>query len=195
MPICGLISASSVYDCDNPIAPGLNSRVWLGNYGEIESLTFDVSNKRLVTAIVFKTGGAVYSYEGTRQSANASSEFVPQTMSSGFKHIVDIRVFEIGSAQKLELEKMCLGKIFAIIEHPNVVGNDDSVFEIFGPSIGMEVEALTRISRDTEGQGSYALTLGTSDAEGQEATLPLSLLDTDYATTLAKIITYETPAA
>ena len=195
MAICGLISSGSAYDCDSPITPGLNPRVWLANHNDIESITFDVSNKRLVTAIVFKTGGALYPYEGTRQSANASSEFVPQTLSSGFKHILDLRVFSIDSAQKLELEKMCLGKIVGVVEHPNTVGNGDAVFELFGAGVGLEVETLTRISRDTEGQGSYALILGTSDNEGQEATLPLSVLATDYATTLALLEGYETPAA
>ena len=194
MAECGGISAASIYDCESPLVPGLNSRVWLGNYKDITSLTYDVTDKRLVTAIVFETGGAVYKYEGTRQSNNATSEFVPQSMSVGFKHIIDLRVFGIDSAAKAELEKMCLSKVFAIVEHPNAEGNGNSVFEIFGPGVGMEVITLGRISRDNEGQSSYALQLGTSDAEGQESTLPLSLLDTDYATTLALITGYETPA-
>ena len=195
MSICGVISSGAVYDCDNPITPGLNSRVWLANHNDISSLTFNVSNKRLVEAIVFKTGGALYPYEGTRQSANATSEFVPQTLSSGFKHILDIRVFSIDSLQKLQLEKMCLGKIVGVVEHPNTVGNGDAVFEIFGAGVGLEVETLTRISRDPEGQGSYQVVLGTSDNEGQESTLPLSFLLTDYATSLALLEGYETPAA
>ena len=87
------------------------------------------------------------------------------------------------------------GKMVAIIEHPNAVGNDNAVFEIFGGGVGMEMATLTRISRDQEGQGSYALQLSTSDNEGQEATLALSFLATDYPTTLALLEGYETPAA
>ncbi len=191
---CGGISSGAAFDCDAPLVPGLNPRVWLANYDDIEGYTYDVANTRLVTAITFKTGGAVYVFDGVKQSTNANSELVPQTLSVGFKHMVTLQVFDISSTQKLNLEKMCQGKMVAIIEHPNAVGNGDSVFEILGGGVGMEVTTLTRISRDTESQGSYSLELSTSDNEGQEATLPLSFLDADYATTLAKIEGYETPA-
>ena len=195
MAECGGITIGGAYDCDNPLVPGLNPRVWLANYKDIESLTFDVTDKRLVTAIVFKTGGALYVYDGARQSTQAEVEFVPQTLSVGFKHTVNVQVFEIDSLQKLNLEKMCLGKMVAVVEHPNAIGNGNSVFEIFGGGVGMEVLTLTRISRDQETQGSYSLALATSDNEGQEASLALSMLATDYATTLALLIGYETPAA
>lgn len=191
---CGGISSGAAFDCDSPLVPGLNPRVWLTNYDDISSLTFDGSNTRLVTDIVFQSGGALYVFDGVRQSSNANSELVAQTLAVGFKHTVTLQVFDISSVQKLNLEKMSQGRMVAVVEHPNAAGNGDSVFEIFGGGVGMEVSTLTRISRDTESQGSYSLELSTSDNEGQESTLPLSLFDTDYSTTLAKIIGYETPA-
>ena len=192
--VCGGITAGSSYDCDNPIQPGMTPRIWLANKSEIASLTFDVSNSSLVTAITMNSGGAFYVFDGYRQSVNAETAFVPQTVSSGYDHTLNLQVFDISSTQKLNLEKMALSKMVAIVENQNATGNADSVFEIFGAGVGMEVETLTRINRDTETAGSFSIGLRTSDNEGKEAKLPYSLWDTDYATTLALIVALETPA-
>ena len=190
---CGGISAGATFDCDNPVQPGMIPRVWMANKSDIESLTFG-TNSSVITAITMKSGGAFYVFDGYRQSVNAETAFIPQTVSSGYDHVLNIQVFEIDSTQKLNLEKMALSKMVAIIENQNTVGNGDSVFEVFGGGVGMEVETLTRINRDTETAGSFSVGLKTSDDEGKEAKLPLSFFDTDYATTLAKIVALETPA-
>jgi hypothetical protein len=94
----------------------------------------------------------------------------------------------------LNLEKMALGKMVAVVENVNAAGNADSVFEMFGQGVGMEVVALTRLSRDADTMGAFAITLQTPDNQGKESKLPLSFWDTDYATTKAKVVALETPA-
>jgi hypothetical protein len=193
MAVCGGITAGAAYDCDNPLQVGMNSRIWLTNKSDIQSVTYG-TNQSVITAIVFNSGGQLFVFDGYRQSANADSEFVAQTVSSGYNHGIQLQVFDISSTQKLNLEKMALGKMVAVVENVNAAGNADSVFEMFGQGVGMEVIALTRINRDTETAGSFSVELRTSDNEGKEAKLPLSVWDTDYATTAAKIVGYETPA-
>jgi len=194
MAVCGGITIGATYDCDDPIQAGMVPRVWLANKSDILSFTFDVADSSLVTAITMNSGGAFYVFDGYRQSVNAEFSFVPQTVSSGYKHVANIQVFDVSTAQKLNLEKMALSKMVAIVENQNVAGNANSIFEILGGGVGMEVETLTRINRDIETAGSFSLGLGTSDNEGQEAKMPLSIFDTDYATTLALIVALETPA-
>jgi hypothetical protein len=191
--VCGGISAGAAYDCDNPIQSGMDPRIWLANKADIASITVG-ANSSVITAITMESGGAFYVFDGYRQSVNAEAAFVPQTVSSGYDHIVNLQVFDISSTQKLNLEKMALSKMVAIVENQNATGNDDTVFEVFGYGVGMEVETLTRINRDIETAGSFSIGLKTSDAEGKEAKLPLSFWDTDYATTLARIVALETPA-
>ena len=191
--VCGGITTGSTFDCDNPLQVGMNPRVWLCNKSDIQSVTYG-TNQSVITAIVFKSGGALYVFDGYRQSAGADTEFVAQSVSSGYNHGVQIQIFDISSLQKLNLEKLMLAKICAVVENQNAAGNADSVFELLGAGVGMEGVSLTRINRDTETAGSFSLELRTSDNEGKEAKLPLSLFDTDYATTLAKIEGYETPA-
>lgn len=186
MATCGAITAGASYDCDNPLQPGVNPRVWLINKDDIASTTVG-SNASVITAMTLKATKAAYAFEGMRQSVDPQVQFVPQTFAVGYDHILNIQVFDISSTQKLNLEKMALGKMVAIVENANVAGNDDSVFEVFGLGVGMEVVTLTRLSKDSETMGSFSIGLKTSDNEGKEAKLPLSFWNTNYATTLAAI--------
>ena len=190
---CGAITAGATFSCDSPLQPGMVPRVWLANKSEIEGITAG-ANSSVITAITMKSGGAFYVFDGYRQSVNAETAFIPQTVSSGYDHQHDIQVFDISSDQIVNLVKMALCKMVAIVENQNAIGNGDSVFEVFGIGVGMETITLTRINRDTETAGSFSVGLKTSDNEGKEAKLPLSFWDTDYATTLAKIVLLETPA-
>lgn len=186
MATCGAITVGATYDCDNPIQPGVNPRVWLANKDDIATVTYG-ANSSVVTAITMKATKKLWVFDGMRQSVDPQVAFVPQTYAVGYDHILNIQVFDISSTQKLNLQKMALGKIVAFVENSNVAGNDDSVFEVFGLGVGMEVVTLTRINKDAETMGSFSIGLKTSDNEGKEAKLPLSFWDTDYATTLAKL--------
>ncbi len=192
MAVCGGITTGAAYDCDNPLQVGMNSRVWLANKSDIAGVTFGTNNS-VVTAITMNSGGAFYVFDGFRQSANAQTELVQQTVATGYNHMLNISVFDISSLQKLNLEKMMLSKMVGIVENVNAAGNQDSVFEMFGFGVGMEGQTLTRINRDTESGGSFQIELMTSDNEGKEAKLPLSVWSVDYATTLALITALETP--
>ena len=196
MASCGNLTIGATYDCDDPLQPGVNPRLILMNLDDILLVTYDVGNDRLITDISIKTGVlAAYAFDGFRQSLNPSVEFVPQTLSIGYRHTVEFQVFDISSTQKLNLEKMALGKIVAVVENKNSPGNVDSVFEVFGLGTGMEVQTMTRINRDLETAGSWSIVLSTPDNEGQEATLPISWFDTDYATTLALVDALLVPTA
>jgi hypothetical protein len=168
--------------------------IWLANKDDIASFTYDVTYSTLVTAITMNSGGAFYKFQGFRQSVTPSTEFVPADVAIGYNHILEFHVFDISAAQKENLQKMALDKMVAIVENANVAGNSNSVFEIFGGGVGMEVLTLTRLSRDADTMGAFAITLQTPDNQGKESKLPLSFWDTDYATTKAKVVALETPA-
>ena len=186
MSVCSGIAAGATYSCDSPIQPGVNPRIWLANKDDITGFTYG-SNTSLVTGITMASTKTFYVYQGFRQSVEPSVEFVPGALAIGYDHILNFSVFDISSTQKVNLQKMALNKIVAIVENANATGNGDSVFEIFGAGNGLEVTALTRLSRDADTMGSFSITLKTSDNEGKESKLPLSLWSTDYATTLALI--------
>ena len=190
MAVCSGISAGATYDCTDPLQPGVNARIWLANKDDIASYTYG-ANTNLVTAITMAATKTFFVFQGFKQSVEPSVELVSQPVSVSYDHILNFHVFDISSTQKVNLQKMALNKIVAIVENVNAAGNGDSVFEIFGSGVGLEVVSMTRLSRDTESMGAFSIGLKTSDNEGKESKLPLSFFNTDYATTLAAITALE----
>lgn len=188
---CGGISVGAPYDCDNPIAAGVDQRLILIDKTVFDEaiITFDVTITTLITNIVLTgSGNAGFAFQGIRRSLNPQSAFVPATVSVGYDHQVDFQVFEIGQAQKDNLEKLGLSKVVAIVQNVNAPGNGDAVFEVFGKDAGMELQAgPMRINSDNETNSSYTISLKTSDESGKEPKLPTSYFDTDFNTTKAKV--------
>ncbi len=188
---CGGISIGSPYDCDAPIAAGVNQRLILIDKGvfDLATVTYDVTIATLITNIVLTgTGNAGFAFQGVRRSLNPQSAFVPAAVSVGYDHQVDFLSFNIGQVDKDNLEKMALSKVVAIIQNVNAPGNGDAVFEVFGKDSGMEIQAgAMRINSDNETGGAYTISLKTSDESGKEPKLPTSWFETDYLSTQALV--------
>lgn len=194
MAVCDGITIGSTYDCDNPITPGVNNRLLMGNTGDIASVTYDVTTITIITDITMNTGKAMFAFNGIRQSLNPQYQFIPQTVSVGYDHQVDFLIFDISQAQKDNIEAMGLGKLTAVVENKNAPGNGDNFFEVYGLNAGMEMQTGGRIPMDLETQGAFNLSLKTSDNEGKEPKMPQTWFDTDYATTKVKVDALLTPA-
>jgi hypothetical protein len=191
---CGGITAGTDYDCDSPIVPGVNQRLILGNLDDIEAVSYNTTNTTIIEGITLKSGKSAYVYQGVRQSLNPSYELVPGTVSVGYNHMVNFLAFQISQAVKDNLEKMALGKLFAVVENKNAVGNENSIFEVYGLNVGMEATVITRLPADQETNGAFTINLVTPEAEGKEPKMPQSWFLTDYATTKALVDALLTPA-
>ena len=184
MALCALITQGATYDCDNPIVPGVNTRLILINKDEIATVTRASGYVEDITLAATKTA---FAFEGYRQSLNPEYRLVPAALSIGYDHQIKFQVFDISQEQKINLEKMALGRMVAVVENMNNEGNDDNVFEVYGLDVGMEITEMTRIARDLETQGSFSILLKTPDEEGKEPKMPVTWFDTDYATTKALV--------
>lgn len=188
---CGGIDIGAEYDCEFPIAAGVDQRLILIDKGvfDLATIVYDVTIPTLITSIVITgSGNAGYAFQGIRRSLNPQSAFVPATVSVGYDHQADFQVFQVDQIQKDNIEKLGLSKVVAIIENVNAIGNGDAVFEVFGKDAGMEMQAgPMRVNADNETNGSYTISLKTSDESGKEPKLPTSWFDTDYATTKALV--------
>lgn len=191
---CGGITVGAGYDCDAPIVPGVNQRLLLGNSDDIESVSFNVTNTTIIEDITMKSTKQCFAFQGVRQSLRPQYELSTGTVSVGYIHTVNFLIFEITQAQKDNIEAMALGKLFAVVENKNSVGNGNSVFEVYGLNVGLEASTAIRIAADQESGGAFSLTLVTPDAEGKEPKMPQSWWVTDYATTAALVEALLTPA-
>jgi len=194
MAACDGITIGSTYDCDAPITPGVNNRLIMGNQGDIDTVSYDMTTTTIITDITMKTTKAMFSFQGVRQSLNPQYQFIPQTVSVGYDHQVDFLIFDISQVQKDNIEAMGLGKLTAVIENKNAPGNGDSFFEVYGLGVGMEMQTGGRIAMDLETQAAFNISMKTSDNEGKETKMPQTWFDTDYTTTAAAVEALLTPS-
>jgi len=193
---CTGIDIGSAFDCENPIVAAVNQRLILINQNDYNEavVTYDGTLTSLIANIVLAAGGKQgYAFEGIRATLQPQSAFIPGVSSSGYDHQLDFVVFDISQEQKDNLQKMGLGKMVAIVENANAVGNANSVFEVFGKDVGLELITNVRINGDQDTSGGFAIQLKTSDNQGKEPKLPTSWWDTDYLTTKAKVDTLLIP--
>lgn len=194
MAVCDGITIGATYDCDNPITPGVNNRLLMGNTDDIDDVTYDGTTVTIITDITMKLTKAMFAFNGIRQSLNPQYQFIPQTVSVGYDHQVDFLIFDISQVQKDNIEAMGLGKITAVIENKNTPGNGDNFFEVYGLKAGMEMQTGGRIPMDLETQGAFSLSLKTSDNEGKEPKMPQTWFSVDYATTKVLVDALLVPA-
>ena len=103
MAACDGITIGSTFDCDNPVTPGVDTRLLLGNKQDISVVTYTLT---IITDITMKLTKAMFAFQGIRQSLNPQYQFIPQTVSVGYDHQVDFLAFDISATQKENLEKI-----------------------------------------------------------------------------------------
>ncbi len=183
------ITQGATFDCDNPLQPGVENRFILINLTDIASYT--VTNNA-VTNIQLKGGTSGYLFDGVRQSIQPSHEYNEEGLVNGYKHQLSFEIYDISSDRKIELFSMGVNRFAAIVFNMPVAGNEDGYFEVFGLQAGMEPTQIQRNNRGNEDNIGYSITLNTGDLVN-ESKIPFNFFDTDYSTTLAKILALLSP--
>jgi hypothetical protein len=184
----------SSINCDDPLAPGIRKRVIGFNLEDINTITYNSTNTNVVEAITLKTGKQGWVFDGVKQSITPDVALTPQTTYAGWSHGLLLSIFDVSSAQKLNLQGMANKSTVWIVENANDSSNGDSIFEIYGLDRGLEAETITRSPVDTESGAAYVVQLRTPAEGGAEVQPAVSWFITDYATTLAAVETLLTPA-
>lgn len=183
--VCGILDADFVLSCDDKAQGGLENDVLLINRSDVDysAITYNVSNKNIVTNFQLKSGKTGYLLQGVKQVNSTSFELVKQEFSfDTFKHMFNGVVLTPSSANKEQAEKLASGGKYVVIVNRKYKGASNAdAFEIYGLQSGLELETMTYNSKENNGVISFAL----ASAEGEDETsLPKTLLETDYDTTL-----------
>lgn len=187
MAICGKISASVAFDCENPLIAGVDAdELILINKSDIATFTEGVSNKHIITALTLSTvtGTQAYSFEG----ANNSVRPLGESLSDGyfpfkFSHQIEFRVFDRGAATKEQVRAMVGSSLVAIYFRKG------KTIEIMGLDAGLQNNTVT--FNEYEEDSAYLLNLTTDTENGDfEPYLPRTFetgggFDADKATILA----------
>jgi hypothetical protein len=184
--ICGLLDADFVLSCDDKAKGGLENDVILVNHSDVDftNVTLDASNKTICTNFQLKSGSTGFLLQGVKQVNSTAYELVKQEFSfDTFKHMFNGVILTPNSANKEQAEKLASGGRYVVVVNRKYKGASNAdAFEIYGLESGLDLETMTYNSKENNGVISFAL----ASAEGEEENgVPKTLLETDYATTLA----------
>lgn len=182
---CGLLEADFVLNCDDRAKGGLESDILLFNRDDVDfdSITYDATNSNIVTNFQLKTGKTGYLLQGVKQVNSTAWELVKQEFSfDTYKHTLNGTILTPSAANKEQAEKISSGGRYVAIVNRKYKGVDNGdAFEILGLGCGLEAETMTYGSSENNGVITFVL----ASVEGEEETsIPKTVLETDYATTL-----------
>ena len=189
MANCSGVFQSQDIDCQNPLSVGTVQRAFIANRDDIELIAYSVviGEENVISAITMKTGTSFYEFAGVNESIKGQNELVRRSVSNGYKHQVDLSVFEVDNITLQNLQAMAYKPQVCIL-----MGVDDSslgngAFQLYGSDSGLDLLTNIRINGDVETGGAHVLQLATPDSGGDEKTIPPVIWSTDYATTLALV--------
>lgn len=184
MACTGLIDADILFNCEDASIAGLEVDVIIANRADVDitALTYDASNKLIATNFQLKAGKTGYLIQGVKQTNSSTHELViKETSNDKVKHVFNGIILTPSAANKLQLQNMKDGGDFVIITEKKWKGTDDlDAFEILGLDSGLKLTASNYSSNENDGSITFSLT----SVDGyEEPKYPLTLLETDYATT------------
>jgi len=184
MPCEGLITADILFDCANPSVGGLETDVLLINAEDVNIATTTVSttNKILITNLALKTGKTGFLLQGVKQINGTSYELVKKEFGPDkFKHMFTGVILNPSAANKLQATNLSEGgKYIVVVEQKWKGASNADAFQVYGLKSGLELMTLTYNSKENDGTISFTLE---STENFEEPTVPMTLLETDYATT------------
>lgn len=184
MPCEGLITANILFDCENPPIGGIETDVLLINADDINitTTTFDPTNKVLLTNLALKATKVGFLLQGVKQINGANSELVKKEFGPDkFKHVFSGVILNPSAANKLQATYLSEGSKYVVVIEQKWKGADnEDAFVVLGLKSGLELQTMTWNTKENDGTISFTLE---STEQYEEPTLPLTLLETDYATT------------
>lgn len=187
MATCDNLNADILYDCDNPPSGGANDRLILFNYDDINgNVTVDGSNPLLFTNITLGSGIRGFVFEGLNNSNEPRAALVKGRYVNGYDHEVIFKVFKNSPDAKAQLKRLDGARVVALVQNNHKGAGGNAAFEIYGYETGLRLQELERVIADAETQGAYNVTIR-NDEVSRPSSLPHTLFDTDFATTLALV--------
>lgn len=184
MACTGLIDADILYDCEEGSVAGLEVDVVLINRADIDisATTFNASNKLQLTNLSLLATKTGYLLKGVKQVNTVNHELVQKdTGVDKVSHVFNGLILTPSVANKLQLQNMKDGAdLVAVVEKKWKGADDEEAFDVYGLDSGLILTASSYTSSENDG----AITFTLSSQEGyEEPKYPLTLLETDYATT------------
>lgn len=167
-------------ECSKPVVAGTTARVILLSYSEVDK-SKSVVTDNVISSLILKAGATGYEVDSLPNATVGSDTINAGTYFKTHQHNVVVRIFKKSEAAKKFVNGLTNARVIAIVENNDTGDNGDSKYEVYGWDSGLELTEITVTTEMTDGVA-YQVTLANGTI-AQESSLPMSLFNTDQATT------------
>lgn len=173
--------------CENQPVAGVEIKAWVGNRLE-GGFTYDVTNLSKITAVQMIPTTKLWVATGVKKLFNpGTSLIVAEDRADRYQHKFNFQGFEFTAPDVENID--ALSDLFVIVEMIDKISGGEGTFRAFGVKNGMYKTSLEWTANDID--GAIAVELASQDGAAEEYPW-FTVLNTDYATTLAMLVTQET---
>lgn len=166
--------------CGKPAIAGTTARVILLSYSDVDK-SKSVVTDNVISSLILKAGATGYEVDSLPNATVGSDTINAGTYLKTHQHNVVVRIFKKSEAAKKFVNGLTNARVIAIVENNDTGDNGDTKYEVYGWDSGLELTEITVTTEMTDGVA-YQVTLANGTI-AQEGSLPMSLLNTDEATT------------
>lgn len=166
--------------CGKPAIAGTTARVILLSYSDVDK-SKSVVTDNVISSLILKAGATGYEVDSLPNATVGSDTINAGTYLKTHQHNVVVRIFKKSEAAKKFVNGLTNARVIAIVENNDTGDNGDTKYEVYGWDSGLELTEITVTTEMTDGVA-YQVTL-TNGTIAQEGSLPMSLFNTDEATT------------
>lgn len=166
--------------CGKPVIAGTTARVILLSYSDVDK-SKSVVTDNVISSLILKAGATGYEVDSLPNATVGSDTINAGTYLKTHQHNVVVRIFKKSEAAKKFVNGLTNARVIAIVENNDTGDNGDTKYEVYGWDSGLELTEITVTTEMTDGVA-YQATLANGTI-AQEGSLPMSLFNTDEATT------------
>lgn len=166
--------------CGKPAIAGTTARVILISYSDVDK-SKSVVTDNVISSLILKANATGYEVDSLPNATVGSDTINAGTYLKTHQHNVVVRIFKKSEAAKKFVNGLTNARVIAIVENNDTGDKGDTKYEVYGWDSGLELTEITVTTEMTDGVA-YQVTLANGTI-AQEGSLPMSLFDTDEATT------------
>ena len=176
---CANLSKGLIADACKRAVSGLNGRILLMNYADIDR-TATTELNGVVETLQLKAGKYAQAFEFKDTTLVAEHNLVKEAYLPTWEHIINAKILAKTQEAKNALEVLAKAKVVAIVENKEQGAAGEVKYEMYGYDAGMELTESNNTTAFADGVV-YSIKLASSDAK--ESSLPKSIFKTSATAT------------
>ena len=143
-----------VVNCDVPLIKGINEQIYTGRLRDVDSVTYDGTNKKIITNIVLLTGKKLKRWIGQNYSNQVTTGFAANEYGNNIVHGLRYILFSDAADDETELDDIAqINDMFSIVRK----NGKNGAFKVYGWETGLRMTNNSSDSNDDTLKGAYVM--------------------------------------